>query len=134
MTRWGSSTLWVYRAEQGAFVATYLGQAIGWYNPGEGAGLVGAVVGAVVVLVVWAFFLKRPVIEIGEAGDYCHPVRRGGRSASRWCITPFKSAEPRTKTPGAHARAFQSPVRERSRSKPKKRPAASRQSNTESRK
>ena len=27
----------------GAFVATYLGQAIGWYNAGEGAGLVGAV-------------------------------------------------------------------------------------------
>ena len=28
----------------GAFVATYLGQAIGWYQPGEGAGLIGAVV------------------------------------------------------------------------------------------
>ena len=37
----------------GAFVATYLGQAIGWYRPGEGAGLIGAVVGAIVVLVVW---------------------------------------------------------------------------------
>ena len=31
----------------GAFVATYLGQALGWYRPGEGAGLVGAVVGAI---------------------------------------------------------------------------------------
>jgi uncharacterized membrane protein YeaQ/YmgE (transglycosylase-associated protein family) len=29
----------------GAFVASYLGQALGWYSPGEGAGLVGAVVG-----------------------------------------------------------------------------------------
>ena len=29
----------------GAFVATYLGQALGWYRPGEGAGLIGAVVG-----------------------------------------------------------------------------------------
>ena len=28
----------------GAFVATYLGQALGWYQPGEGAGLIGAVV------------------------------------------------------------------------------------------
>lgn len=37
----------------GAFVATYLGQAIGWYEAGEGAGLIGAVVGAVVVLVIW---------------------------------------------------------------------------------
>ena len=43
----------------GAFVATYLGQAIGWYNAGEGAGLVGAVVGAVVVLVVWGFLAPR---------------------------------------------------------------------------
>jgi uncharacterized membrane protein YeaQ/YmgE (transglycosylase-associated protein family) len=30
----------------GAFVATYLGQALGWYRVDEGAGLVGAVVGA----------------------------------------------------------------------------------------
>jgi uncharacterized membrane protein YeaQ/YmgE (transglycosylase-associated protein family) len=37
----------------GAFVATYLGQAMGWYGPGEGAGLIGAVVGAIVVLVVY---------------------------------------------------------------------------------
>ena len=26
----------------GAFVATFLGQALGWYGPGQGAGLVGA--------------------------------------------------------------------------------------------
>jgi uncharacterized membrane protein YeaQ/YmgE (transglycosylase-associated protein family) len=38
----------------GAFLATYLGQAIGWYRAGEGAGLIGAVVGAVIVLVIWA--------------------------------------------------------------------------------
>ena len=37
----------------GAFVASYLGQALGWYRPGEGAGLVGAVVGAIVVLLIW---------------------------------------------------------------------------------
>ena len=37
----------------GAFVATFLGQALGWYQPGEGAGLIGAVVGAVVVLLVY---------------------------------------------------------------------------------
>ena len=36
----------------GAFVATYLGQALGWYRPGEGAGLIGAVVGAVIVLLI----------------------------------------------------------------------------------
>ena len=43
----------------GAFVATYLGQAIGWYQAGEGAGLIGAVVGAVIVLVVWGMFAPR---------------------------------------------------------------------------
>ena len=37
----------------GAFVATYLGQALGWYQAGEGAGLIGATVGAIVVLLVW---------------------------------------------------------------------------------
>ena len=43
----------------GAFVATYLGQAIGWYRPGEGAGLIGAVVGTIVVLVVWGMIARR---------------------------------------------------------------------------
>jgi len=37
----------------GAVVATWLGQAIGWYRAGEGAGLIGAVVGAVLVLAVF---------------------------------------------------------------------------------
>jgi uncharacterized membrane protein YeaQ/YmgE (transglycosylase-associated protein family) len=45
----------------GAFVATYLGQAVGWYRPGEGAGLIGAVVGAIIVLVVWGMFARRNV-------------------------------------------------------------------------
>src|SRR5215468_3425978 len=39
----------------GSFVATYLGQALGWYQAGEGAGLIGAVVGAIIVLVIWGF-------------------------------------------------------------------------------
>jgi uncharacterized membrane protein YeaQ/YmgE (transglycosylase-associated protein family) len=43
----------------GAFVATYLGQAIGWYRADEGAGLIGAVVGAIIVLVVWGLFARR---------------------------------------------------------------------------
>ena len=37
----------------GAFVATYLGQAVGWYRAGEGAGLIGAVVGALIVLFLY---------------------------------------------------------------------------------
>src|ERR1041385_6446072 len=43
----------------GAFVATYLGQAIGWYKADEGAGLIGAVVGAIVVLVIWGLIAGR---------------------------------------------------------------------------
>ena len=43
----------------GAFVATFLGQALGWYQPGEGAGLIGAVVGAVVVLLVYGMVAGR---------------------------------------------------------------------------
>ena len=38
----------------GAFVATYLGQSLGWYQADQGAGLIGATVGAVIVLLVWA--------------------------------------------------------------------------------
>lgn len=45
----------------GAFVATYLGQALHWYQPGEGAGFLGAIVGAIIVLVVWGFVARRRV-------------------------------------------------------------------------
>jgi uncharacterized membrane protein YeaQ/YmgE (transglycosylase-associated protein family) len=43
----------------GAVLATYLGQMIGWYKAGEGAGLIGAVVGALIVLVIWGLVAKR---------------------------------------------------------------------------
>ncbi len=43
----------------GAFVASFLGQALGWYQPGEGAGLIGAVVGAIIVLAIWGFVARR---------------------------------------------------------------------------
>ncbi|MBX7020604.1 GlsB/YeaQ/YmgE family stress response membrane protein, partial [Providencia rettgeri] len=37
----------------GAFVAGYLGQAMGWYVPGEGAGWIGSIVGAIIVLFIY---------------------------------------------------------------------------------
>lgn len=43
----------------GAIVATYLGQAVGWYEPGQGAGLIGATVGAIIVLAVWGMIASR---------------------------------------------------------------------------
>lgn len=44
----------------GAFVATYLGHALGLYRADEAAGLIGAVVGAIVVLVIWGMFARHP--------------------------------------------------------------------------
>jgi uncharacterized membrane protein YeaQ/YmgE (transglycosylase-associated protein family) len=47
----------------GAFVATFLGQALGWYGPNEGAGLIGAVVGAVIVLLIWGAVAQRRTVD-----------------------------------------------------------------------
>jgi uncharacterized membrane protein YeaQ/YmgE (transglycosylase-associated protein family) len=43
----------------GAFLATFLGQALGWYEAGEGAGLIGAIVGAIIILVIWGMVARR---------------------------------------------------------------------------
>ena len=43
----------------GAFVATYLGQAIGWYKAGESAGFIGAIVGAIIILTAWGLIAPR---------------------------------------------------------------------------
>jgi uncharacterized membrane protein YeaQ/YmgE (transglycosylase-associated protein family) len=42
----------------GAFVATWLGQQIGWYRADEGAGFIGATVGAIIVLFVYGMFVR----------------------------------------------------------------------------
>jgi uncharacterized membrane protein YeaQ/YmgE (transglycosylase-associated protein family) len=43
----------------GAFVATFLGQALGWYSADQGAGLIGAIVGAVIVLFVYGMVARQ---------------------------------------------------------------------------
>lgn len=43
----------------GAFVATWLGQALGWYGPNQGAGFIGAIVGAVIVLFIYGMIARR---------------------------------------------------------------------------
>ena len=43
----------------GAFLATWIGQAIGWYGPDEGARFIGAVVGAVILLVIYRVVIGR---------------------------------------------------------------------------
>lgn len=37
----------------GAFLATFIGQAVGWYRADQGAGFIGAIVGAMIVLFIW---------------------------------------------------------------------------------
>ncbi len=37
----------------GAFIAGWLGQAVGWYDPGEGAGFIAAIVGAFIILAIY---------------------------------------------------------------------------------
>jgi uncharacterized membrane protein YeaQ/YmgE (transglycosylase-associated protein family) len=46
----------------GALVATWLGQAVGWYRAGEGAGLIGAVIGAVIVLAIYRMVAGRRTV------------------------------------------------------------------------
>ena len=43
----------------GSLLATYAGQALGWYDPGETAGFIGAVVGAIILLILWGLFTKK---------------------------------------------------------------------------
>jgi uncharacterized membrane protein YeaQ/YmgE (transglycosylase-associated protein family) len=46
----------------GAFLATFIGQMVGWYRLDQGAGLIGATVGAVVVLFIWNRLVARGVV------------------------------------------------------------------------
>lgn len=43
----------------GAFVAGWLGQMVGWYRPGEGAGFLAAIVGAVIILGLYRLIARR---------------------------------------------------------------------------
>jgi uncharacterized membrane protein YeaQ/YmgE (transglycosylase-associated protein family) len=45
----------------GAFAASYLGRAIGWYEPGQPAGFIGSIVGAMLLLLLYRLIApKRP--------------------------------------------------------------------------
>jgi uncharacterized membrane protein YeaQ/YmgE (transglycosylase-associated protein family) len=43
----------------GALIATYVGQAIGWYQAGQSAGFIGAVLGSIVLLLLYRVFKKK---------------------------------------------------------------------------
>jgi len=43
----------------GAFIATYLGQAVGWYKAGQPAGWIMSIVGAIILLLLYRLLFKR---------------------------------------------------------------------------
>ncbi|MBP1732099.1 MAG: transglycosylase [Deltaproteobacteria bacterium] len=43
----------------GALLATYLGQAVGWYQAGQGAGFIGAIVGSIILLLLYRLLFKK---------------------------------------------------------------------------
>lgn len=43
----------------GALIATFLGRAVGWYDEGESAGLIGAIVGSIVLLLIYRAIVGR---------------------------------------------------------------------------
>jgi uncharacterized membrane protein YeaQ/YmgE (transglycosylase-associated protein family) len=43
----------------GSLVAGYLGQAIGWYQAGQGAGFIGSIVGALILLFGYGLLTKK---------------------------------------------------------------------------
>ena len=48
----------------GAFFATFIGQAVGWYRPDQGAGFITATIGALAVLFIW-----NRLVASGTVGD-----------------------------------------------------------------
>src|SRR6201992_4333801 len=44
----------------GAIFASWLGQRIGWYAPGQNAGFIGAIVGAVLILAIYRAIVGSP--------------------------------------------------------------------------
>jgi uncharacterized membrane protein YeaQ/YmgE (transglycosylase-associated protein family) len=43
----------------GALLASYLGQALGWYQPGQPAGFIGSVIGAMLLLLLYRLIFRR---------------------------------------------------------------------------
>jgi uncharacterized membrane protein YeaQ/YmgE (transglycosylase-associated protein family) len=43
----------------GAFVAGYLGRAVGWYQPGQPAGFIASIIGAMVLLLIYRLISRK---------------------------------------------------------------------------
>ena len=52
----------------GAFLATFIGQTIGWYRADQGAGFIAATIGALLVLFIWNRLVASGAISDPGAG------------------------------------------------------------------
>ncbi|MDT3679824.1 MAG: GlsB/YeaQ/YmgE family stress response membrane protein [Burkholderiaceae bacterium] len=43
----------------GAFIATWIGQAVGWYRVGEGAGFIASIIGALIILWIYGLVTRK---------------------------------------------------------------------------
>ena len=44
----------------GSVLATWIGQAVGWYGPGQGAGFIASIIGAIIILAIYRAVAGRP--------------------------------------------------------------------------
>jgi uncharacterized membrane protein YeaQ/YmgE (transglycosylase-associated protein family) len=61
----------------GAFLATFLGQTIGWYRVDQGAGFITATIGALIVLFIWNRLVVHGAIR--DVGAPTNPTAPGQR-------------------------------------------------------
>jgi uncharacterized membrane protein YeaQ/YmgE (transglycosylase-associated protein family) len=59
----------------GAFLATFIGQAVGWYRADQGAGFIAATLGAIAVLFIWNRLVVNQTIR--DPGNPRVPPGRG---------------------------------------------------------
>jgi uncharacterized membrane protein YeaQ/YmgE (transglycosylase-associated protein family) len=55
----GGAIITILLGVAGSFLANYLGRAAGWYAPGESAGLIASVLGAVILLLGYRLITGR---------------------------------------------------------------------------
>jgi Na+/melibiose symporter-like transporter len=76
----------------GALVATLLGRLIGLYGPGQGAGFLASIVGAILMLLAYRRVRRRQV-------RVRHPVRQGGNHESiKLTVDTYGSGHKSTQT------------------------------------
>jgi len=55
----GGIVLTIILGVAGSFIATYIGRHFGWYREGQPAGFIGAILGAILILIVFRLIRRR---------------------------------------------------------------------------